>query len=155
MWYAHSYPLRILATAFVFALLALGCGDDAGIGRTVPVSGMLTVGNEPWTLETTTVLFKPDAAKGNTSLFEPIGTVDAEGQYTLSTKGKPGAPPGWYRVIVTATGTRAEVSPKGPRHHPIPVSLLPAKYGQAKTTDLLLEVVENPAPGAYDLKLSR
>jgi hypothetical protein len=32
---------------------------------------------------------------------------------------------------------------------------VPAKYGVEKTSDLSVEVVENPAPGAYDLKLSK
>jgi hypothetical protein len=32
---------------------------------------------------------------------------------------------------------------------------MPARYGQEKTSGLSLEVVENPAPGAYDLKLTK
>ena len=79
----------------------------------------------------------------------------ASGKYTLVTNGRKGAPPGWYKVAVTATAPAELDTKRGPSHHPVPKSLLPAKYGQAKTTDLLIEVVEHPAPGAYDLKLSR
>jgi hypothetical protein len=144
-----------LETVSIVALLAAGCGDDSGVGRTLPVRGLITLNDEPLTAESTTVLFKPDAGLGNTSRFEPAGTVDADGYYTLLTKGKSGAPPGWYRVIVTALA-EDPIHPKGPRRHrPVAQSLLPAKYGQRKTTDLTIEVVENPAPGAYDLKLKK
>jgi hypothetical protein len=115
------------------------------------------VDNEPLTAESTTILFEPDASKGNTSPFQPAGTVDEQGNYTLLTKGKAGAPLGWYRVVVTAVAEPPE-HPKLPGKkstRPVAQSLLPAKYGQTKTSGLAIEVVERPAPGAYDLKLSR
>ena len=143
----------------IFALLLViptsGCGDASGVGRTFPVSGKLTLDNEPFTAKTTMVWFKPDASKGNTSVFEPAGTVDAAGNYKLTTKGKNGAPPGWYQVVVTAREDAAPVHPQGPKtHRPVAKSLLPSKYGQPQTSGLAIEVVEKPAPGAYDLKLS-
>jgi hypothetical protein len=139
----------------LLVLIAAGCGDGSGVGVTYPVRGQITMDGAPWNAKTTTVLFKPDAAKGNMTTWEPAATVDKQGNYTLRTGGKKGAPPGWYRVIVTATGAPAPPA-KGVMHHrPLPKSLLPAKYGQAKTTDLLVEVVEQPSPGAYDLKLTR
>jgi hypothetical protein len=146
---------RSLLGAALALCAAAGCNDAAGIGKTYPVSGTVTVKNEPLTAQTTMILFKPDAAKGNTSAFEPAGTVNKEGKYTLITKGRKGAPPGWYLVTVTATAPAELDTKHGPAHHPVPRSLVPAKYGQAKTTDLSVEVVEKPAPGAYDLKLSR
>ncbi len=150
----RRFPLFL--TTLLLAIPALGCGDDSGVGRTVPVSGKVILQDEPWTAKTTVVLFKPDASKGNTSSFEPTGTVDAEGNYTLTTKGKNGAPLGWYKVIVTAREDAAPEHPKLPtQHRPVARSLLPAKYGQAETSGLSIEVVENPAPGAYDLKLSK
>ncbi len=138
------------------AAFAAGCGDTSGVGPTFPVVGKVTFNQSPWTAKSTVILFKPDAARGNTGRFEPTGSVDADGNYRLTTKGKNGAPPGWYKVVVTAREEAAPVHPKGPqRHRPVSGSLLPAKYGQAQTTDLSIEVVERPAPGAYDLKLSK
>lgn len=143
-------------SALVFLVPASGCGDASGVGRTLPVSGKVTFNNAPWTANTTIVLFKPDADRGNTSPFEPSGTVDENGTYVLTTKGKKGAPPGWYKVIVIA---RAEAPPQHPKnlksHRPVAKSLLPAKYGQEKTSELAIEVVETPAAGAYDLKLTQ
>ena len=144
-----------LAAGFLLALMVLGCGDSSGVGKTCPVRGKITLGDQTLAAESAVVLFKPDASKGNNSPFEPIGNVDREGNYTLVTKGKRGAPPGWYKVIVTASEARIE-APKDPkRGHPHPRSLVPAKYGQEKTTDLAVEVVADPAPGAYDLKLKK
>ncbi len=154
---ARSIPRsRLFLTTLLLTIPALGCGDDSGVGKTVPVSGKVFLEDTPWTAKTTIVLFKPDTSKGNTSPFEPTGTVDAAGTYTLTTKGKNGAPPGWYKVIVTAREEAAPEHAKLPKQHrPVARSLLPAKYGQAETSGLSIEVVENPAPGAYDLKLSK
>lgn len=142
--------------ALLFGPMVLGCGDDAGVGKTFPVAGRITINQEPLTAKSTVVLFKPDASKGNTGAFEPVGTVDEQGDYTLQTKGKNGAPPGWYKVVVTATES-SPVHPNNPQggHRPVAQSLVPAKYGQEQTSDLSIEVVENPAPGAYDLRLIR
>jgi hypothetical protein len=151
----HQRGLSRPGCALFIALLAAGCGDALGVGTTYPVSGRIALNGEPLATATTMILFKPDASRGNLSPFDPAGTLDAEGHYTVSTKGKAGAPPGWYRVIVTATTVEAGV-PKGQRRaRPHPKSLVPAKYGQAATTDLSVEVVESPAVGAYDLKLTR
>jgi hypothetical protein len=58
-------------------------------------------------------------------------------------------------VIVTAREDAAPEHPKLPKQHrPAARSLLSAKYGQAETSGLSIEVIENPSPGAYDLKLS-
>jgi hypothetical protein len=139
------------AAALLFLVLVAGC-DRSGVGVTYPVRGKMTLDGQPLVAESTTILFKPDAAKGNTSPFEPIGTVDADGYYTLSTKGKIGAPPGWYKVVVTAVAGPAQAS-KGAKGRPTPGSMLLPKYGVAKTTPFGVEVVEDPAADAYDLAL--
>lgn len=145
----------VLVAALLLGILPPGC-DSSGVGRTVPVSGKVTVGDVPLTAKSTVLLFKPDASKGNTSPFEPTGTVDDNGNYKLTTKGKDGAPPGWYKVAITARDETAPVHAKSPKQHrPVARSLLPAKYGMAETSGLSIEVVENPAPEAYDLKLSK
>ncbi len=154
----RTFSLRaspFLVTAFFLLLLPAGCSDSSGVGRTHPVSGQITLDNKPLSATTSIILFKPDADRGNTSPFEPTGTIDAQGNYTLVTSGKKGAPPGWYKVVVTATEPRGGGEYKGPRNHrPTPRSILPARYGQAATSQLAIEVVENPKPGAYDLALT-
>ncbi len=128
---------------FFLASVATGCGDDSGVGTTYPVTGAITMENVALPAHTTMVLFKPDAAKGNKSPFEPVGAVDGEGKYSLKTKGKPGAPPGWYKVIVSAHDGKLELSKEPRTVRPAPKSLVPAKYGSVYTTELTVEVVEN------------
>jgi predicted small secreted protein len=150
----HARFRLVPAAVLLLAGLAAGCGDDSGVGKTYPVEGKVTIESTPLTAESTTILFKPDAARGNSSSFEPVGTVDEAGNYTVETRGKRGAPPGWYKVIVTALA-EDPVHPKTAKRRPVAQSLVPARYGQAQTTDLAVEVVEKPAAGAYDLKLKQ
>ena len=144
------------AAALLLALAAPGCGDD-GVGKTYPVRGKVTLDGTPLSAKTGTVLFKPDAARGNASSFEPAGTVDPDGNYTLLTKTRRGAPPGWYKVVVTATETESAPPAPGKSLHqrPLPRSLVPGRYARAESTPLQVEVVESPAEGAYDLKLTK
>src|SRR5262245_32767411 len=148
-------PIR--AALLLFVLLVIGCSDGSGVGKTYPVSGKVIVSGEPLVAKTATVLLKPNAAKGNTTPFEPAASVDSSGTYTVLTKKKRGAPPGWYKVIVTATATESTPpTSKGPLNkRPLPQSLVPGKYAQATTTPLEIEVVESPAAGAYDLTLTK
>jgi hypothetical protein len=151
--FRHFRGVPSPVAALLVAFAASGCGDASGVGKTLPVAGRITLDGVPLTAATTVVLFKPDKAKGNASPWEPTGTVDNQGKYTLNTKGKRGAPPGWYKVIVTAVEAQPNAV-KGKRLQlPTPKSLVPARYGQAATTTLAVEVVESPGPEAYDLKL--
>jgi hypothetical protein len=146
--------LSLLAAGFLFLFVGLGCGDDSGVGKTYPVRGKVTLDGQPLVAESTVILFKPDSSRGNSSAFEPVSTVDEEGNYALLTKGKKGAPAGWYKVLVTALAEAPQHASGAKRHRPVARSLLPARYGQAQTTTLSIEVVADPAADAYDLKLT-
>jgi hypothetical protein len=137
------------------ALSAAGCAD-AGVGKTYPVSGKVTLNGQPLIAKSAIVHFKPNADRGNTTPHEPAAMIDANGNYTLYTKDRRGAPPGWYKVSVTAIeeGPPAAASQKPLTDRPLPKSLVPARYGVKKTTPLEVEVVATPAEGSYDLKLT-
>lgn len=150
-----SLSVGLLAPATAaLALLTIGC-DNSGVGKTVPVVGKVTVNGQPLSAENAYVLFRPDKAKGNTSPFEPSGTIDKEGNYTLSTNGKKGAPPGAYLIEVFASSPPASNKGKRTAVSATPLSLINAKYNSVKTSGLAKEVVENPSPGAYELELSK
>jgi hypothetical protein len=134
--------------------LTIGCAKS-DLGQTYPVRGMVSFEGQPLTAKSTTILLKPDVAGGNLSPIEPNGIVDESGQYKVITQGQGGAPPGRYKVIVTAYESPPVHHKRPGEGRPTPVTLLPAKYGLAETTPLAIEVVANPAPGAYDLKLSK
>jgi hypothetical protein len=93
------------------------------------------------------VVFYPDAARGNPSREEPRGEIDAEGNYRVLTGLRPGAPPGWYKVTVGVT------EQPNPNDAYTFTWLVPQDYVDKDKSKLALEVVEKPAPGAYDLHL--
>jgi hypothetical protein len=127
-----------------------GCGP--GGARLVPVVGKVMVGDKLLTMDantTGTVILYPDKAKGNDSLEEPRGTLDSSGTFKIFTGTKPGAAPGWYKVTVDAARV---IDPKNP-YHSASSWLHPERYIDKEKSKLAFEVVENAAPGAFDLKL--
>lgn len=135
------------AAALVFASV-MGCGNG-GEGKLVPVRGRVMLGDKP--LTTGVVIFRPDAARGNTSRQEPRGQIDAEGGYKLKTAQSDGAVPGWYKIGIIAS--QPSVDPKNP--YAYPKSLIPRIYNDPERSGLTVEVVEKPNPGAYDVTISK
>jgi hypothetical protein len=135
--------LPLVALAGLVGLVS-GCGPSLA-----PVSGKVTLTNgNPVT--TGTVTYKPDKAKGNTSTAEARGEINSSGEYTLTTDGKPGAPPGKYKVTV--------YSAEPPSNDPAKMTakqkyFVNPTFADAGTTPLEKEVVTSPAAGAYDLKV--
>src|ERR1700729_3502154 len=100
----RSLPPRRLA---LVPLILFGCAPLFLAGCSpapVPVSGKVTVGGEP--LKTGTVTFFAEA--GNPTKAEPRGKIKEDGTYEVQTDGKPGAPPGTYKVVVFANAPPAD-----------------------------------------------
>ena len=145
----RSFPKVVGPMLLLGWMLALsGCADRSGVGRTVPVTGKVLLDCKP--LPGGSLVFKPDASKGNHMPFEPAGEIAADGSYTVYTGNKPGAPPGWYKVAVVCTEPPSEKNP-----YAVPRSLINTRYNVADTSGLVLQVVENAPEGAYDLRLTR
>jgi len=132
---------------FTVTLLALGCA--APPEKFLPVAGQVKVNGK--VLQTGVVSYRPDASRGNKSLHHPTGLIDQNGHYELTTIQKKGAPPGWYKVLVFANQNQKQ----GTVHPLLPMWATDVKYTQEATTDLVVEVVEQPMAGAYDLKLAK
>jgi|SRR5579863_9807968 len=143
-----------IRTCLLVVVLAAGCGDSSEVGLTYPVSGTVIIDDDPLDAASAQVWLYPDASKDNDSPFEPAGKIDADGNYSVQTLGKAGAPPGWYKVVVTALAAAPQHPRDAKQKRPVGKSLVPAKYGSIETTDLAIEVVEQPEPGAYDLELT-
>jgi hypothetical protein len=133
---------------FAVTLLASGCGSN---GDLLPVSGTVTLDGQP--LKAGSVQFQPDASR-NKSQDIPAGKI-VDGKYEMSTRGKKGAPPGWYKVVVRADQFSGDNAPKRGGTVEAPKSLISLKYANAATTPLSKEVVANPAPDAYDLQVTK
>lgn len=125
------------------------CGCGAAVDeKFTPVSGKVTVNGMP--LSTGAVTFQPDAGKGNTTPHIPIGSLDSAGNYKLMSATNEGAPPGWYKVTVSAQAPIDSKNPYAPPKH-----LINPKYSDASTSGLTVQVVENASPGAYDFQLNK
>jgi hypothetical protein len=132
----------------------LGCDDSSSQGGTlVPVEGRVLVNGQPLALregDLGKVWFYPDASQATTCPVPPSGDIGQEGYYTLSTGGKPGAPPGRYQVMLIATRPS---DPRRPFHRR--QSLIHGSYCAVETSGLLIVVAADSPPDAYDLKLRK
>jgi hypothetical protein len=142
----QGFPsMRMLCASRWFAALGVvvlalsGCG---GVGTLYPVSGKVTV-DDGQPLADAQLSFVADTEKGNKTTAIPFAKVK-DGSYSLTTKGRTGAPAGWYKVSVMTH------YPGGPAK----AVELPRRYTDAGKSRLSVEVVPSPQPGAYDLKLS-
>lgn len=130
-----------IAASGLAALLSLaGCSSQYTY---VPVKGKVTLKNKPVTIGT--VVFMPD--KDNTLRLIPSGKINPDGTYELTTEGRAGVPIGSYIACVRAPMRKVD----GKDPPPIPFSM---KYFDANESPLKIEVVADPAPGAYDLVLT-
>ena len=135
-------PTHRPATVVVLAtLLALtGCGP--GGPKLYPVSGRVTL-NDGTPVKYGHVILHADRAKGNTTNEVAQGTI-RDGEYTINTGTRPGAPAGAYKVVIEAA---AEVDEKNPY---FTKWFADEKYTDLEKSGLTLEVVEAPAAGQYD-----
>lgn len=136
------------------ASAAAGCGGDPyQVGDLVPVEGQVQMVGQPLRLGESTfgrVWFHPDTSKGNACPQVPTADLDANGTYRLSTRGRPGAPPGWYKVMVVVT---EQIDPTRPSRRR--KSFVHLRYGAVETSGLAVCVSATPAQGAYDLRLRK
>ena len=133
---------RCLCSVMVFVLAGCSHGET-----TSTVTGKVLVDGQPLTIGT--VVFTPDAAKGNTSMHEPRGKLDANGVFhVFQTKDGGAVSPGWYKISIRAQRL------KDPTDRYSQMSVIPTKFASPETSGLTLEVVDHPAPVAYDITLS-
>ena len=126
----------------VLGLAALaGCSGEF---KRVPVSGTATLDGKPFSGGV--IHFYPDSTKGNNHRVDCLGPV-RDGKFTLQTTAVrdpdsgSGAPVGWYKVYLytDVPGFDLKIDPK---------------FTDPEKTTISVEVVENPSPGAYDVKFT-
>lgn len=133
---------RRAGLAALALLLAAGCGSRTGKLHTVTGKVTLPDGTP---VTQGVVTYAADKSRGNQSTFTASGKINSDGTYTLLTNDKDGAPPGWYKVTVVTNYPGGDP----------PRITLNRKYADPKRSDLAREVVADPAPGAYDLRVSK
>jgi hypothetical protein len=86
-----------IALTAVGLILIAGCGDDTGLGKRYPVTGMVTYKDQP--VEKGQISFIPKDANAQ----RPANGFIENGRYTLTTSTPAdGALPGEYAVTITA-----------------------------------------------------
>ena len=140
-------PRLVSAAALAVALgLAAGCG---GGPKLVPVEGKVFVNDQPVQAGETVkgyVVLHPDQTKGNTTQEQVSAEIGPDGSFKVLTRDKEGAPPGWYKVTVDL----AKTNPKDPYDYK---ALIDGKYLEKEKSGIVFDVIENPEPGRYDIKL--
>ena len=144
---------QFLTYSLPLTALLCGCSDD-GFGTLYPVHGAVVMDNEPIRISTGYVILMPDTKKGNNTEFKPSGTIGADGNYVVYTMTRSGAPPGWYKVIVTGSGPSVRPTSGESKTRPVSTQIVPEQFGQETTTSLSIEVVARPNAHAYDLNVT-
>jgi hypothetical protein len=139
---ALAWRGRLALAVLVGSLALAGCERSL---KRIPVSGNVTLDGKP--LQGGVLLFHPDASKRNTARVSCTGPVKS-GRFTLVTSAVTrddtgsGAPLGCFKVtLINDLPGMAEI-----KVHP--------KYLRPETTPVAIEIVEDPQPGAYDIKLT-
>jgi hypothetical protein len=130
----------------VCGLLCLPACSPDPIGKTYPVKGKVYLDGK--LLKAGSVGFFPVDQSEGAPAFEAAGKIKEDGAFELSTRGKPGALLGSYKVTVISQ-TKVEPNRAGEV-----VSLVPKEYTNKETTPLKVEVIEKPDNGKYDLQLN-
>jgi hypothetical protein len=158
-------PRRFLAVLPVPVLLVMAsCGSDDGLGKRYPVSGTVTYNGQP--LEKGEISFVTEDLRKN---YGASGNI-SNGSYSLSIGGNAdGAQAGKYKVTIKSkedhvdTAQAAFRKESGTGNPKIPPyiaakaeaaakSLIPAGYGDPRTTTLTAEV--KPQSNKLDFELS-
>jgi hypothetical protein len=142
--------VTFIAFGALGTLFLAGCGTGP---RRVPAGGTVTLDEKP--MEGGILYFDPDAAKGNSARVSCMSPIRKDGRFDLRTDGVersdsgPGIPLGWYKVYVRVNDPgEVPIFPGQPAYKINP------KFRNPDKTPLAIEVVDNPAPGAYDLKIT-
>jgi hypothetical protein len=114
------------------------------------VKGRIALNGQPFKSGGGSVVFMADTTKGNTTKHEPRGTLSPDGDFELTTIGQPGAPAGWYKVLVLAQDPSSSSNP-----YAVPKYIVPTEYTTVERTPLSVEVVAKPSAGAYDLDVKK
>jgi len=149
-----SFSPFAVPAIFVGVILTPGCGQKEV--TLAPVTGKVTVDGKPLTSGSVSLI--PDVPLGSEgakqaskipTLGPSGGEIGPDGTYKIYTSGKEGAPLGKYRVRVVPPITEVKDDKE------VPDIGFDKKYTDANKTPLRIEVVPNPQPGAYDLKLTK
>jgi hypothetical protein len=138
--------VRVLKLIWLPIILQGTWGCSTPSENYVEVRGVVRVNGKP--LTDGKVAYVPEISKGTSFEQISIGIINEEGVYTIQTLQQQGMRPGWYRVCVWSAEGGIPTSPYGNVKWKVD-----EKYTNKLTTPLMVEVVDIPEPGRYDLNI--
>ena len=129
----------VCCVLLIVLALNVGCGKKRDL---IPVAGKVTYKGQP--LKFGNVLFQPESGP------PAKGEIAADGTYTLTTEGQPGALEGHHRVEVRCLDNQAQ-RPKPGAEPTAGKSLIPEKYTIYENSGITKDVKKGGGP--YDIKL--
>jgi len=149
----------VVALSLVVPWIAVGCGEDDGIGTRYPVTGNVTYDGKP--VASGTITFNPD----NPDAGRVATGIIRDGYYSLTTMANDdGALPGPYKVAIVAKdeddSVKVDTKKGGGSRNPANVikvakaakDLIPKKYISIATSELTAVVKEQTNSIPFDLK---
>lgn len=145
-----NWTRRLVGLLAIMSLFSLaGCSGDRTepFKNLVPVSGTITYDGE--LLEHGIVSFAPLDPGGQSATGKIV-----DGKFTMQTTvSAPGVVAGKYQVMVDATETLETTPSNNPAElYAKPKNLIPARYSNAKTSGLEIEVVSGMSPPTWNLE---
>jgi len=137
----RATPIRLAALVAAGSLVLASCGEHRE--AVYPVQGKVLFHNQP--AQHATVIFHPQGGSEEVQKMRPHGTVDAEGNFALTTfDPDDGAPAGDYRVTVVWPGESREdaMDAEDPEHVPSGPDRLQKRYKDPQTSGLSATVSE-------------
>ena len=143
----HRRRVTTFSAATVLAAFSLaGCADQGPV--LVEAGGTVKYQGEP--VPGATIAFVADAGG------QPVSArTDDAGRFTVTTRGKPGAVAGNYKVAISAIRLKGPVSVNMTTEQILANEevLLPRKYGNHRTSGLTATVTEDPAQNNFEFDL--
>ncbi len=133
--------------ALLLAAALAGCSASENL---TPVSGKVLSGSEP--LSTGSITFHPESPSTDGNPLVPRAELAADGTYSLFTNASPGAPPGSYKVTISAEAPRDAEASGADAYAPAQY-LVKDQYMSPDKTPLTVEVKADAAAGSYDFTL--
>jgi hypothetical protein len=148
----------MLGLGLMLVVITSGCsGEDSKAPKLAPAKGSVKYNAK--VIAGATVMFVP------TEGTQAMGTTDKEGNFVLTTSGRPGATIGKCKVVISKATEAVGMSPASmkpedmvkmataSKNMPVAKSEIPAKYSKLETTTEVADVAADGKANVFEFNL--